>query len=441
MRVPWPWLGVHALVALLADSASVRAQPVGLEFQANTYTSGAQMAPAVTSGGNGEFVVVWQSFEQDGQSFGIFGQRFDVGGAAGDEFGANSYTQHGQRFPSVASDAAGNFVVVWESDVQDGSSTGIFAQRYDGSGAALGAEFRVNSSTTSVQNFASVASDAGGNFVVVWQGQDGYQQGIFGQRYDSGGAPQGGEFRVNSHTTSIQSFPAVASDANGSFVVVWNSAFQEDGLSYCIFGQRYDAGGVPLGGEFRVNTYTKDSQASPAVASDAHGNLVVVWSSELQDGSGSGVFGQRYDNAGAPQGGEFRVNSVTAGQQLAPSVGADAHGNFLVAWSSDQDGSGFGIFGQRYDGSGIPQGGEFQVNEFTTNNQSTSRVAATNENAFVVTWSSYKQDGSRFGIFGRSLDPGDLPSLSIADATVVEGNLPGMATRPPASFAVRLSAP
>ena len=138
MRVPWPWLCVLVLLAIFADTASVRAQPVGLEFQANTYTTGAQMAPAVASGGNGEFVVVWQSFDQDGQSFGIFGQRFDEGGTAGDEFGVNSFTQYAQRFPSVASDAAGNFVVAWESDVQDGGGTGIFAQRYDGSGAALG---------------------------------------------------------------------------------------------------------------------------------------------------------------------------------------------------------------------------------------------------------------------------------------------------------------
>ena len=51
--------------------------------------------------------------------------------------------------PSVASDAAGNFVVVWDSADQDGSDVGVFGQRYASSGAPLGPEFRVNTYTTS----------------------------------------------------------------------------------------------------------------------------------------------------------------------------------------------------------------------------------------------------------------------------------------------------
>jgi hypothetical protein len=43
-----------------------------------------------------------------------------------------------------------------------------------------------------------------------------------------------------------------------------------------------------------VNTYTTSRQARPAVASDAPGNFVVAWESNTQDGSNYGVFGQRY---------------------------------------------------------------------------------------------------------------------------------------------------
>jgi hypothetical protein len=49
-----------------------------------------------------------------------------------------------------------------------------------------------------------------------------------------------------------------------------------------------------LGPEFRVNTFTTGEQSSPDVASDASGNFVVAWASDLQDGSDWGVFGQRY---------------------------------------------------------------------------------------------------------------------------------------------------
>ena len=52
----------------------------------------------------------------------------------------------------------------------------------------------------------------------------------------------------------------------------------------------------PTGAEFPVNSYTTSDQGIPAVASDASGNFVVAWSSYGQDGSGIGVFGQRYSD-------------------------------------------------------------------------------------------------------------------------------------------------
>src|SRR5438105_1807461 len=133
------------------------------------------------------------------------------------------------------------------------------------------------------------------------------------------GNPLGPEFRVNTYTTDSQGFPAVASESSGNFVVVWHS-YSQDGSSVGIFGQRYASTGTPLGPEFRVNTYTTDGQGYPAVASDSSGNFVVVWWCITQDGSTFGVFGQRYASTGAPLGPEFRVNTYTTGRQASPAV-------------------------------------------------------------------------------------------------------------------------
>jgi hypothetical protein len=47
------------------------------------------------------------------------------------------------------------------------------------------------------------------------------------------------------------------------------------------------------------------------------------------------------------------VNSFTTGEQGAPAIGADASGNFVVVWESeDQDGDGWGIFAQRFESPG-----------------------------------------------------------------------------------------
>jgi len=157
----------------------------GGEFQVNTYTTGAQSAGQVAHDAGGNFFVAWTSDGEDGDAFGVFGRRYDAAGVPrGSEFRVNSETLAAQQNAAVTSDASGNFVVVWESYGQDGSLNGVFGQRFDALGAA-GAEFRVNSYATGHQNIPSVASDGDGNLVTVWQsdGQDGSARGIFGQRF------------------------------------------------------------------------------------------------------------------------------------------------------------------------------------------------------------------------------------------------------------------
>jgi hypothetical protein len=243
--------------------------------------------------------------------------RAEPGDSLGGEFQVNSYTTGSQTYPSVATDAEGNFVVAWASLDQDGDGHGVYAQRYDAAGTPQGAEFRVNTTTAGAQWLPKVAMDADGDFVVVWEdrsGNDGSDFGLFAQRFNAAGAPQGGEFQVNSYTTGSQWNHDAAMDADGDFVVVWQSNFQ-DGSGGGVFAQRYDASGGAQGGEFQVNTYTSGSQYLPAVAMDADGNFVVAWTSDGQDGSVSGVFAQRYNAAGTAQGSEFQANPTSAGSQ------------------------------------------------------------------------------------------------------------------------------
>ena len=145
------------------------------DFQVNTYTASTQLEPVVGRASSGEFVVVWQSANQDGQFYGIFAQRFDSAGAKiGVELQLNTYTTGTQSQPSVAMNDGGGFVVVWRSGSnQDGSDYGVFGRRFASSGAAQGVEFQVNETTTGPQVFPAVAIDDQGDFVVVWQTSDG----------------------------------------------------------------------------------------------------------------------------------------------------------------------------------------------------------------------------------------------------------------------------
>jgi len=142
---------------------------------------------------------------------------------------------------------------------------------------------------------------------------------------------------------------------------------------------------TPAGPEFQVNGYTPGNQLYPSVAADADGDFVVAWESNGQDGDGYGVYFQRYNAAGAPLGGPTRAAETTYGQQFGASVGMDDAGNFVVAWGTqDQDGSGYGVFARRFDSAGIPMGNEFQVNQYTDNNQWAPSVAVDPDGDFVI---------------------------------------------------------
>jgi hypothetical protein len=310
--------------------------------------------------------------------------------------------------------SAGDFVVAWESDVQDGDKTGIYAQRFNPAGVPQGLEFRVNSYTTETQAYPAVAIDASGDFMVAWQSwlQDGSSDGVYAQRYDESGLKVGGEFRINTTTDRQQRHPSVAMDAAGDVVVAWYS-YKQDGAGYGIYAQRYNEAGVPQGGEFRVNTYTLGHQGTPAAAMDPFGNFVVAWQSSNQDGNGYGVYAQRFNAAGAPQGGEFRANTFTTNDQHSAAVAMDADGDFVIAWQSkEQDGSYWGAYAQRFNAAGLPLGGELQVNTFTSSRQRYASVGMSANDEFVVVWESTFQDAQYEGVYAQRYGLHPTPTVA-----------------------------
>src|SRR5205085_1004594 len=130
-----------------------------------------------------------------------------------------------------AAAADGSFLVVWSSGGQDGSGIGIYGRRFAATGEPLDTEeFRVNTSTTGTQGLASVSADPAGNAVVVWSNTDapdGSGFAVLGQRFDAAGVAVGPEFRVNSTTPNLRYGPSVASGEDGTFVVVWTAVGQE----------------------------------------------------------------------------------------------------------------------------------------------------------------------------------------------------------------------
>jgi Dockerin type I domain len=416
------------LLALWPGVLPAAAVPVGTELQLNAYTAGAQRNAVVACSTTNDFTVVWDgAATSDGSVSTVFAQRSNAAAQPlGVLFEATSQACSAQACdpspafdPSVCRADNGDFVVVWERPYgADGDGSAVAARRFDSTGTARGSEFQVNSYTRGYQYAPAIACKPSGDFIVVWQQEEGGQTGIFGRRFTSIGVTVGPEFHVDSRAAGYASSPRLALAEAGDFVVTWTGGgyfSSPDGSGLAVLARHFNSGGSPQGSEFVVNAFTLGYQQLPSIA-HLTGAFVVAWESgdyyDTQDGGYAGIFARRLDDAAALVGSEFQVNGHTLEYQQRPTVAA-AGDAFVIAWQSgdyygSQDGSYAGIFARRFTSAGAPQSAEFQVNGYTPGDQAYPSACLDDLGNFLVAWDSLDQDGSDTGLFARRYAVTDL---------------------------------
>ena len=402
----------------------------------NDTTYSDQLQPSLAALADGNSVVVWSSLGQDGDSWGVFMKIYAPDGSSlSNELQVNTFDSGDQQVPTVTALAAGGFVVTWASYAQDGSAYGVYGQMFAADGTPQGSEFLVNSATTGNQDLPVVTALDDGGFIVAWQSnsdQDGSGFGIYSQRYDASGVAVGGETLVNSTTAGSQQLPSIASLNDGGYIVAWQSDSNQDGWATGIYTQRYDASGAAVGGETLVNSFWVFAQTNASVSALASGGYVVTWQSESQgwfpteDGDNWGVFAKVFDANGVALTGDVLVNTTTADQQLEPSVTGLPDGGFYVTWTSyGQDGDGAGIYGQQFDAAGNKIGAETLINDLVNGQQLDSAVTVLANGDISVTWTDVPNDGSGYGVFSKIIDitPNPLPNAFGSGDDVTDFNL------------------
>jgi hypothetical protein len=329
--------------------------------------------------------------------------------------GRQSTRRHQQ---AVAMNDAGHAAVVF-SGWNEADHDGVYLRRYAPDGRPPGPAVQVNATTQGHQDAASVAIDPAGAVVVVWEGLGpGDAQGVFARWYGPDGAPRGLPVRVNATAAGDQRRPAVAMAGDGSSLVVWDGAGGSDADG--VFLRRFDAEGRPPGEDVRVNTFRDGVQARAAVAVNAAGQGVVVWESHHAETGSVVIDGRRFAPDGTPVGEPFRISPDTRASQQRPSVAIDGRGRFVAAWTGyDQDGSGWNIYARRFDTNAQPAGGEVRVNARVDGHQQAPSVALADDGTFVVTWDSPSADGQRREVRARAFAAGD----AAAPEDVVIGSL------------------
>ncbi|MBX2861546.1 MAG: hypothetical protein KTR14_09935, partial [Vampirovibrio sp.] len=393
-------------------------------FSGNTTTAGTQGFSKITNLANGGFVLTWNGAGA-GDNDDIHAQRFDANGnKVGTEFIVNTATAGGQGGAVTTGLTDGGFVITWTND--DGSFDGIFGQRFDANGNKVGGEFAVNTTTTGDQDQSAVAALADGGFVVTFTSPGTSpinQSEVFLQRFDANGNKVGSEVQVNTTEILNQSDAQVVGLDDGGYVVVYSSN-GIDGGNFGVAGQRFDASGAKVGGEFVVNTFTTGNQQNAEVASLSNGGFVVSWDSDGQDGDGNGVYAQIYDANGDTVGSEFQVNTNTTGNQSQATVTGLQNGGFVMMWQDDSGAGGDGtdVFAQIFDASGNKVGSEFQVNGFNSDFQGNASVTTLESGGFVVSWDSEGQDGDGMGVFGKRYNADGTEAGTIENTIVtIEG--------------------
>lgn len=266
-------------------------QPVTEELLVNSASAGRQIYPTVACSDAGSLVVAWESRTTDPglAACSIHAQLLDANALpAGPELWIDQGA-YDARYPDVAMDAAGNFAVTW---MQDRTSKSIFARLFDPNGAPMTGPFEVGTVGFTSITRPSLAMNAAGDFVIAWDGDPNRasDDNIHARCYEPNGAPRGDPFTVSSSSQGAQQWPRVAINNGGDFVIAWQREADDVNTATDILARSFDGDALPMGAELQLNAYTFGKQQYPGVALREDGSFVATWEGEGPNGSGYDIF-------------------------------------------------------------------------------------------------------------------------------------------------------
>ncbi|MCD4683018.1 MAG: hypothetical protein K8R86_07020, partial [Bacteroidales bacterium] len=354
-----------------------------------------QSSPYIDGDGKGNYVITWMD-NRNGTDHNIYAQIFlNDSTPLSNNFVVNDDEGTAPQYgPAIAVDPNLNFVVTW-LDRRNGFEWDVYAQRFSNDGTPLGSNFKVNEEPgNEEQEDATVSIDSCGNFVIVWTDEKSGDWDIYGQRYLADGTAIGGNFKINDDEgNESQYWPTSKGDKNGNFIVSWvDKRFNDD---WDIYAQLFLADGTALGNNFKVNTDAGIfTQLRPDITIEENGNFIIAW--EDKRSGGWDIYAQRYLSDGTTLGGNFKINDDTPNtNQRNTSITSDLAGNFVVCWGDDrneyQD-----IYAQRFDYNATPLGINFLVNIDTVISYHHESKISTDEGGnFIIIWEDH-----RFGFNG-----------------------------------------
>ncbi|MFG0259441.1 MAG: hypothetical protein ACF8LK_03730, partial [Phycisphaerales bacterium JB041] len=396
MKQQGRWAASAAVFALV--SASGAAQVIGdaplrhtAEFRASTYAPSAQEAPAISVAPDGSFAVVWASRRQQQGRYGVYMQRFERSGVAvGVETPLNLWTRSHVMAPAIDFSADSSAWAVWQSSGQDGWGGAIIARRFDAHGAG-GSEIPVNRHAEGEQYSPVVTALPDGGAVIAWtSAQPGRTEQVAIRVLNTDGSARTDEVTLDAGATLRTTTPSVAAAPDGSFAVAFASFDTESGLPAGVRVQTFSASGAPLAEPVRISRPGAETPVEPSIAATADG-YVIAWHDVLENALGYDVLASRLGRDGSPIGATTVVNTERAGLQNAAAVAADSEGRITIAFNA-LDEHDTGVFAREFDRELRPVGGQYRLTGRVHGTQAmraaagTRRLAAAPDGTMLCAW-------------------------------------------------------
>jgi cysteine-rich repeat protein len=382
-----------------------------VEFQVNVHSDDLQGSPDVALHDDGSFLTVWDSLNQDGDRWGVFGRFYGTDGhPLGLDVQLNVDGTGGQGDVSAAAFSDGSYLTAWRNSLADDMN--VIIRRFSNFGVPLSAEFAVDTDLSGDQGLPVAACSSTDKSIIVWLNEEPSEPStsVFGQLFSNYTIPLGEEIQINAIPTSIDLYPDAKFLSDDNFIVVWTS-YLLDGDGWGVIGRCFDSTGNALTGNIQINSTTLGDQLTPHVSLLNDENIVIVWFSHPTGSIESDVYARVLDRNCVPITSEFRVNSVSTGTQSEPCVSATNSSGFFVTWESDHDDYPWtDIYAIAFDALWEPTLSDYQIHSYTTNYQISPASASNASGQIVVVWSSKEQDGDSGGIFGQRYTP-ELTSL------------------------------
>lgn len=383
--------------------------PVTSQQQVNTTDAAEQNQPSVAQLAGGGHVIAWASTPrslQDPHPYRVCWRIYGADSApTGDETCIERPSVSGSSATAVAALAGGGFLVAWH-EIDESGNLDLLSVRADAGGQPVSTAQRVHAAGGGYQADLGAAGLAGGGAVVVWRDND--PQAIVVQRYAADGNPLGGETRVDSGAAGSRFFPVVAALADGGFVVAWN-AQQGTTLGTAVYVRRYLPDGTAAGPETLVSdpavTSTFPRAAGLAgggfVVGWNHGTEAAV-QPFAADGSPQGgrtTLDPEWLQT-APDTCYRPYATSCPPYQVLGALAGTSDGGFVAAWGNNSGLSlSRGLFGRRFDAAGAALGPATQLVPPAFGQVA---LAATAQAGFVLTWAGSDSDGG--GILMRRHD-------------------------------------